>query len=252
MAKAAAEIEKLAQHELPFDIDHALNQQLKDLAKAVAAAAEEAKKASTQPSLSAAGALDRVKKIRKDLGVCKGTFTENATLPLEYLAKIFPLIEDQARFLDIYAREKDLDGRLKSVQSQNGSDDPQIKAQMRDFEDEQRAIRDDLAKLLDDIDNHVKQLPADPKLDDLRKTAKDFVDAVRPQPGELRNANGGVLAGKFPGYACRVVRQCRPADAEPFHQPLPGDEQNGANVPEIPTQAGGSLWETPSSNCSIR
>jgi hypothetical protein len=182
MSKAAADIDKLSQHPLPFDIDHALNQQLKDLAKAVKDAADEAKKTAGDPGLSAAGALDKVKKIRKDLGVKKDGFDENATKPLEYLSKVFPLIEDQAKFLDLYAREKDLDGRMKSIKDENNPDDPQIKAQMRNFEDEQKGIRDDLAKLLDDIDSHVQQLPEDPKLDEMRKTAKDFADAVRASP----------------------------------------------------------------------
>jgi myosin heavy subunit len=213
MEKAAAEINKLSQHPLPFDIDHALNQQLKDLAKTVGDASDEAKKTATDPSLSAAGALDKVKKIRKDLGVKKDEYDQDATAPLEYLSKVFPLIEDQAKFLDLYAREKDLDGRMKTIKDLNNPDDPQVKAQMRNFEDEQRAIRGDLAKLLDDIDNHVAQLPDDEKLDDLRKSAKDFADAVRASPANyemqtsesaLENFNG-VTGESFANAASQTL-----------------------------------------------
>jgi hypothetical protein len=58
-------------------------------------------------------------------------------------------------------------------------DDPKAKSRMRDLEAEQRQLREELRELLGDIDNHVQALPADPKLDDLRKTSTDFAKAVR-------------------------------------------------------------------------
>src|SRR5450755_2388009 len=88
---------------------------------------------------------------------------------------------------------------MKTIKDLNNPDDPQVKAQMRNFEDEQKAIRGDLAKLLDDIDSHVAQLPANEHLDDLRKSAKEFADAVRASPANyemqtsesaLENFNG--------------------------------------------------------------
>ena len=53
---------------------------------------------------------------------------------------------------------------------------------MRDLEDEQLQIRNDLRDLLEDINEHVAALPDDKQLDDLRATAKEFAAAVRSSP----------------------------------------------------------------------
>ena len=208
LAKAAAEVEKLAAHELPFDVDHAMSAQLKAMAKAMREAAE-ATKAAGQPGLSAAGALDKLKEARKRLGTEREQFTEGATKPLEHLAQIFPLVEDQARFLDIAAHQKELAERMAAVRTGSGQDDPQAKAHMRDLEDEQRAVRGDLAQLLDDVDDHVAMLPADPKLDDLRHTAEQFAFAVRNSPasGQMHDAEASLeeFAGTAAGDSAKAA-----------------------------------------------
>jgi hypothetical protein len=61
-------------------------------------------------------------------------------------------------------------------------DNPQLQARLRDFEDEQQRVQQDLRDLLADIENHVAQLPPeghDERIDQLRKTATDFVSDVR-------------------------------------------------------------------------
>ena len=78
---------------------------------------------------------------------------------------------------------------MAAIRTQNDTDDPQAKAHMRDLEDEQRQVREDLRQLLDDIDDHVAALPEDKRLDDLRNTAKAFSTAVRASP-----ASGEMLA----------------------------------------------------------
>jgi hypothetical protein len=194
LAKAAADVQKLADHEMPFDIDHALSQQLKDIAKTLADAAGDAKNAA-KPGIGCVSALDTVRDLRKRIGKQRDDVQQNADAPLEHLAKIFPLMEDQARYLDIYQRQKDLADRLSSVQGMNGGDDPQLKARMRDLEDEQRQLDEDLRQLLDDIFDHVAQLPADDKrLDPLRDTAKKFATAVGASPaaGQMQLAESAL------------------------------------------------------------
>jgi hypothetical protein len=194
LAKAAADVQKLADHEMPFDIDHALSQQLKDIAKTLADAASDAKNAA-KPGIGCVSALDTVRDLRKRIGKQRDEAQQNVDAPLEHLAKIFPLLEDQARYLDIYQRQKDLADRLSSVQGMNGGDDPQLKARMRDLEDEQRQLDDDLRHLLDDIYDHVAQLPADDKrLDPLRDTAKKFAAEVGASPaaGQMQMAESAL------------------------------------------------------------
>jgi hypothetical protein len=182
MDSAADRLDKLADHELPIDIDKAMTQQLKDLASQVRNAGSSARSASTQPSLSSAGALNEIQKIRDALGQQAKNFNQKTTVPLEHLARIYPLLEDQSRFLDLHDRQKDLADRLNSLKAQNGADDPQLKGRMRDLEDEQLQIRNDLRDLLEDINEHVAALPDDKQLDDLRSTAKEFATTVRSSP----------------------------------------------------------------------
>ena len=207
VAKAAAEVDKLAAHELPFDLDHAMTRRLKEMAKAMRDAAEQTK-AAGRPGLSAAGALDELKAARKGLGGKRDEFQREAAKPTEHLARIFPLIEDQARFLDAAAHQRDLAERMSAVQAQAG-DDPVVKAHMRDLQDEQRQLRADLKQLLDDVDDHAAALPADPKLDDLRNTAKAFSSAVRGSPaaGQMQDAEASLetFAGSAAGTDAKAA-----------------------------------------------
>jgi hypothetical protein len=155
---------------------------LKNLAEQVRNAAGAARSAATQPSLSNAGALAEIQQIRKALGQQGENFNQQTNQPLEHLARIYPLMEDQARFLDLHNRQKDLADRLKLLEVQSSADDPQSKARMRDLEDEQLQIRSDLRDLLEDINEHAAALPDDKRLDDLRTSAKEFANAVRTSP----------------------------------------------------------------------
>jgi hypothetical protein len=194
LAAAAKDVDKLQSHELPIDLDKALTAQLAAMSAALkdasSTASGAASDATTQPGLGVAGALDKLAQIQKKLGAEKQDFKDNATAPLEYLAQIYPLLQDQMRFIDIYNHQKDLAARLASLETKSGQDDPQLKGRMRDLRDEQHQVRDDLRQLLDDIDNHVTALPADARLDDLRNTASAFSKAVRASPadGQMQDA----------------------------------------------------------------
>src|SRR5204862_6268722 len=139
-----------------------------------------AAKTAKKPGQSKPGAAGQLDEIAKTLGASQKEFQEEALEPLEHLAKIFPLIEDQARYLELYARQKELVERLAALKDKKSAgDDPKIKSRMRDIEEEQRKLRDELGGLLEDIEKHVQELPDDEKLDDLRESAKEFVRNVR-------------------------------------------------------------------------
>lgn len=182
LAKRAAEeaeaVRESAKDLLPYDIDKNLSPQLENAARKL----EEASKgigemSKGQPGVgSARGALDAV---RKKLGAQREQFKEQATEPLQHLEQIFPLKEDEARFVELYQRQRDLEQRMHSLAQESGPrDDPKKKARMRDLEAEQHKLREDLRDLADDLESHIAALPEAPELDDLRDTAKAFAEAL--------------------------------------------------------------------------
>ena len=97
------------------------------------------------------------------------------------------------------ARQRSLASRLESLKDKDAGDDPRLKARMRDLEDEQRELREELAELLDDIDDHITRLPDDPKFDDLATTAREFVDAVRASGADTAMTEGETGLAEFSG-----------------------------------------------------
>jgi hypothetical protein len=181
MDRQAAEVDKTAKEDLPFDLDQALKQNLGKVASNMRDAAKQSRKLAAQPGVSVAVADKELARIREKLGGAKQDFDQQATDPIEHLAQIFPLKEDEARFIQLAEQQRDLAERMRLLQQSGGDPNtPANRDRMRDLEDEQRQRREDLKKLLDDIDQHVAQLPADDaKLDELRNTARQFASAVR-------------------------------------------------------------------------
>jgi hypothetical protein len=177
LAKEAAEVQKAAEEDLPFDLDKKLNKELEKVAQELENAANEAQKLSKGQSIpKITGALQE---LAKRLGGAQEQFKQEATEPLEHLAKIFPLIEDEARFLLIHQQQKELYERLASLKEKEHADDPKDKSRMRDMEEEQRKLREELRLVLDDIDQHLLELPDDDKYDKMRESAADFAKSVR-------------------------------------------------------------------------
>jgi hypothetical protein len=216
MNRAADEMAKFAAHNLPIDLDIEMRKQLGELAKNVRKAANDAKAASTQPSLSVAGALDKLKDIANRLGTSKSDYEKNVTAPLEHLAKILPLLQDQARYLDLYNQQKDLAQRLASLKEHENSDDPKTKSRIRDLEEEQQANREELRKLDSDILDHVAALPDDKKLDDLRKMAIDFGMTLQSSDADAQMQAAESSLSDFSGSAAHANAQAAADTLERF------------------------------------
>ena len=197
---------RAAGEDLPLDIDRKLRQSLYDLAADVRKAGERFYHEAGQLGLTAAQANKAADALRNELGLEREQFEKEATEPLEHLAKIFPLKEDEARFADLAQRQRDLADRMQALQGTAG-DDPKLKARLRDLEQEQRQLRDDLRDLLQDVDNHVQALPADPKLDELRKQAEEFAKAVRAsEAAQQMNASETALSEFKGGDAAKQAK----------------------------------------------
>jgi hypothetical protein len=121
----------------------------------------------------------QLKKLAEKLGAERQKFDEGVTKPLDHFAKVFPLLEDQARFIELVAAQKDLAERLAAVKGKDQVDDPALKARMRDLEREQLRLRESLLELLDQIEAHAKQLPDEPDFNKLAGDAIGFAIEVR-------------------------------------------------------------------------
>lgn len=175
----AKEIRRSAEHLLPYDIDHKLSKQLEQIAESLEKQAGEIEDLQSLPSISAEQLKRLLDKLGEQLGGERKELGEKVLIPLELLEQLYPLIEDQARFVELYEQQRDLAERLAALKGHDREDNPLEKARMRDLEAQQRRLREQLSQLLDDIDDHVKRLPEDSQLDELRTSAREFVEAAK-------------------------------------------------------------------------
>ena len=172
-------IRESAKNMLPYDIDRELVKEIRALAKKLDKLAAETGALAARPGLKAGDAEKALSDLQRELAADRKQFEDEALAPIEHLAKVYPLLEDQARFAQLYARQRDLADRLASLKGHDNEDNPRLKARMRDLETEQARLRDDLEQLLGDIEEHARLLPEDPRLDELRKSAEQFVADAR-------------------------------------------------------------------------
>jgi hypothetical protein len=205
ISRDARELAATASEPLPFDLDKALQSKLDKAVQAMQDTAAEMRKLAGKPHLSTSVAASGLTAAKKALGLEQEQFKDDAADPLEHLAQIYPLIEDQAVYIDLYQRQLDLSQRMQSLQGHNNEDDPRRKARMRELEAEQRQIRTDLRQLLDKIDDHVASLPPDKRLDPLRETATAFAKAVRRSSAADEMAAGESALSEFYGSSAATA-----------------------------------------------
>ncbi|MEX0710857.1 MAG: hypothetical protein WD278_00820, partial [Pirellulales bacterium] len=179
MQTDAEAIRKSVEQLLPYDLDRSLTKELERLADKLDRLSKEAEQLASQSDLSDEERARRLKELLDELNAEKQDFQEQVTQPLEQLADIYPLLEDEARFVELTRRQRDLAERMAPLKGRDQLDDPALKARMRDLEDEQRRLREELGELLDDIETHAARLPDSPELADLVASALEFADAVR-------------------------------------------------------------------------
>jgi hypothetical protein len=177
----AKAIRESAKHVMPYDIDQSLNDELEKLAKSLDEAAKTTRESATRPegSPKAGETAQALKAAREKLADEIQEFQKGVNEPLDRLAKIYPLLEDQSRFVELYHRQRDLAERLASLDGIDNPEDPAIKSRMRELEEEQRKNHEDLESLLNDIAEHAALIPDDdPELQELAATATEFVENV--------------------------------------------------------------------------
>jgi hypothetical protein len=179
MNEEAESIDKLGDAPLPYELDKQLSQHLKATSRLLDDLAQLARESANRPTESNGQAAQAVADLKERLGLERKAMREQVEPPLDALAKLFPIMEDEARFAALYERQRELTERLAAYRGRVRETDPAAKARMRELQEEQRRIRSDLRQLLDDIESHANQLPQEPDYDELRQSALEFADAVR-------------------------------------------------------------------------
>jgi hypothetical protein len=199
MAEEAQALRELAESPLPYDLDKELSKHLQPLAQRLTELAREAKSTAGARGATPGKAAAELARLKRELTGQRKEVEEQVGPPLELLAAIYPILEDEARFTQLYERQRDLAERLSALRSRDQEDDPAMKARARDLEAEQRRLQDELLTLLDDIDGHAKQLPQRPELESLRRSAELFASLVRNSEAPTAMSQAAAALAEFRG-----------------------------------------------------
>lgn len=204
MSQEAEAIKNSAQRDLPVEIDKELKRELEKLAKELAKASADAKKTANMKRMTNKQAKESLDELRKRIATQSQNFEQEAMMPLEQLAKAYPLKLDESRFVALYQRQRNLSERMVALKGIDGTTDPAVKRRISDLQAEQEEIRRALGDLVQDIEDHAQQLPETDEFKKLRASALQFAQRVREcgAADEMSNAETGLaeLSGTR-GYA---------------------------------------------------
>ncbi|MBW3540917.1 MAG: hypothetical protein KY476_11655 [Planctomycetes bacterium] len=172
-------LQKLQDSELPFALDRELSRELEKLTSLLRRQSEQAQFLMKHENLTGGEMQEALAELLRELDEGREHLDTEAVEPLQFTAAALRLAQDEARFVELVRRQRDLADRLASLAGRSSVDDPAQKSRMRDLEAEQRRLREDLAELLADIEEHASHLPEDEALEPLRKSALEFVAALR-------------------------------------------------------------------------
>ncbi len=199
MEKAAEALKAMSEKPLPFDLDQQLAPKLAEMAEMLKQMSEQTSQMSASPNLSSKQAADEMQKQMDRLQEQKQQHQEDAMKPLDHMAQVLPLKQDEAAFTQLVQRQRALADRLRSLKDQNADADPATRARMRELEEEQHQLRDQLTDLLKRIDENIARLPDTPELDELRDTAQQFLNAVRESGADSMMADAEGALTQFDG-----------------------------------------------------
>ncbi|MGQ0635965.1 MAG: hypothetical protein ACT4QC_15245 [Planctomycetaceae bacterium] len=177
--KEAEALEKLSRKKHPFPVNPVLNREIEKMRDSVQRLQKRTGDLVDDRQLTREQLQQALEELANELKDDQETLEREAMEPLETLAALARMAGDESRFVELYRRQRDLAQRLESLQKIERADEPSAKARMRDAEEEERRIRLELDQLLNDIEDHAAQLPDDESLDEMRRTAEEFVAAVR-------------------------------------------------------------------------
>jgi hypothetical protein len=191
LSQAAEETKAAADQQPLYALDADLAGPLRDLAEEFKGAAAEANGAARTPSPEEM--RKTLDKARAALGRGQQGYKESVQQPLDRFMRAYSLLEMQERFVALAQRQRELADRMSDLKGRDGEDSPALRVRMRDLLEEEEAARTELAAVLDGIRAGAAELPEDPELEALRRTATEFCDAVeasRASPAMQESARG--------------------------------------------------------------
>lgn len=216
----AEAIEQLSKMALELDIDNELSPELAKLAEQLKAMHEAASQSVGNSQLTNKELQQQLQQQREALEKAHQDNAETALEPLKHLQQVLPLKQAENEFIQIVARQRDMAERLSALRDFDGGDDPPKRARIRELEEEQRLLQDNLTDLLDRIEEHAYGLPEDETLEELRQTALDFAAAVRDSGaieamidasgalGQFNGADGYIAADRAADLLEQMLSQC--------------------------------------------
>lgn len=201
MRRDAEALRAAQAQKLPYDLDQELNKQLDRMVKRLERRRKALEDLLAKKDASPADLENLLGGMLGDLEDERRAYDEQVMLPLEFLEKVFDVVKDQATFVALVRRQRALAQKTAALAGRDGEDDPALKRRLRDFEQEQAAIRTALIELLDAIDSHADQLPEDEALEELRESAKQFVRDVRQSGALEAMAEAELALAEFEGTA---------------------------------------------------
>lgn len=180
---ASRALEQLSKQAMPIDVDQQLAERLGEQAKQASEIAREIEsmtgpESEQQPPLNEPQRA-RLDELSQQIADDRQQLQDQAIDPMQTMQKILPLLMDQQRFVQITQQQRDLARRLNTLRANADANDAGLQRRIAELETEQQRWRQELDRLLDDIQTHADQLADDPELEKLRQTAEQFVEDVR-------------------------------------------------------------------------
>ena len=190
MQQESDSLKKLSESALPLDVDKKLSPQLEEMAELLKELAKQVAQTNENGELTPKELQKQLKKQLEQIQQQQQQHQQETIKPLRGLEHVLPLKQDEGAFVQLVRKQRQLADRLKSLKDFDGGDDPATKARIRELEEQQRRIRDELNDLLDKIEEDIAKLPEDEQFRELRETAENFVVEVRGSgaTGEMSSA----------------------------------------------------------------
>ena len=195
MKDVADKLDELSKQELPLEID----KQWSELLRKQAQQLRDAAAASENASKDGKSLKEQADQLQKQLDEIRKKQDEQVGQPMEALRKIAPLIAAESKFAQLVARQRALVDQLDQFRDQESVRDEADRQRMVQLREEEAAIRDSLAELLDQIEASAQKLGDDPDLQELKQSSLDFVQAVRDSPIDDELAGARTSMAQFNG-----------------------------------------------------
>ncbi len=177
---------------MPYDLDNNLRPSLEELAAYLEQLDEDTAALLSELDETNERLARQLAKLLEKLQTRQKQYDEEVMQPLDAFEQMLPVMADQSRFLMIVLHQMDLAERLASLKGRRGEDDPRLKTRMRDLEEEQLELRNELSEVLENLLDHAERLSEEPELEQIAEQIRKFVRDV--EDGGAQQAMSAAVA----------------------------------------------------------